>query len=157
MKPIKLIPDNTNIKFLRWRVPFYSVSILLMAASIALVFVNGLNLGVDFVGGQSIRVTFAEQTAPVAEVREEIDALGYGEPTIQQVGTPNQITIRMKLPEESDASLADRMVGDMRAALESNHPGVEIGSARAVSGKVSDELFRSGMIALALAMLGISI
>ena len=55
MKLLKLIPDNTNIKFLRWRVPFYAVSILLMAASIALVFVNGLNLGVDFVGGQSIR------------------------------------------------------------------------------------------------------
>src|SRR5690606_9179979 len=157
MKPIKLIPDNTNIKFLRWRVPFYSVSILLMAASIALVFVNGLNLGVDFIGGQSIRVTFAEETAPVAEVREEIDALGYGEPIIQQVGAPNQITIRMKLPEETGAGFADQMVRDIRTALEANHPGVEIGSARAVSGKVSDELFRTGMIALALAMVGIAI
>jgi len=157
MKLLKLIPDNTNIRFLRWRVPFYAVSLLLMAASLTLVFTKGLNLGVDFVGGQSIRVAFAEQTAPVAQVREEIDALGYGEPIIQQVGEPNQITIRMKLPNESEAGLADRMVRDMRATLDRHHPGVEIGSARAVSGKVSDELFRSGMIALALAMLGISI
>jgi preprotein translocase subunit SecF len=157
MKLLKLVPDNTNIRFLRWRVPFYAVSLLLMAASLALVFTKGLNLGVDFVGGQSIRVEFAEKTAPVAQVREEIDALGFGEPIIQQVGQPNQITIRMKLPEAAEEGLADRMVRDMRSTLEQHHPGVEIGSARAVSGKVSDELFRSGMIALALAMLGISI
>jgi preprotein translocase subunit SecF len=157
MKLLKLVPDNTNIKFLRWRVPFYAISLLLMAASLTLVFTKGLNLGVDFVGGQSIRVTFAEQTAPVARVRAEIDALGYGEPIIQQIGDPNQISIRMKLPEAAEEGLAEQMVRDMRTTLESNHPGVAIGSARAVSGKVSDELFRSGMIALALAMLGISI
>ena len=157
MKLLKLIPDNTNIKFLRWRVPFYGVSLLLMAASIALVFINGLNLGVDFVGGQSMRVTFAEQTAPVAQVREEIDALGYGEPILQQVGKPNQISLRMKLSDETDTALAESMVRDIRATLEQNHPGVEIGSARAVSGKVSEELFTTGMIALALAMIGISI
>ena len=157
MKLLKLIPDNTNIKFLRWRVPFYAISVLLMAASLALVFTKGLNLGVDFVGGQSVRVEFAEKTAPVAQVREEIDALGYGEPIIQQIGDPNQIALRMKLPDENDAALADRMVRDIRTTLEQHHPGVTIGSARAVSGKVSDELFRSGMLALALAMVGISI
>ncbi|MBO9528213.1 MAG: protein translocase subunit SecF, partial [Sphingobium yanoikuyae] len=145
MKLLKLVPDNTNIRFLRWRVPFYATSLLLMAASIVLVFTKGLNLGVDFVGGQSIRVEFAQQEAPVAQVREEIDALGYGEPIIQRVGGPNQITIRMKLPDDAPEGLANRMVADMRSTLEQHHPGVEIGSARAVSGKVSDELFHDGM------------
>jgi preprotein translocase subunit SecF len=157
MKLLKLIPDNTNVRFLRWRIPFYAVSLLLMAASIGPVVTKGLNLGVDFVGGQSVRVAFAEQVAPVAQVREEIDALGYGEPIIQQIGEPNQISVRMKLPDEGDVALAERMVRDIRSTLEENHPGVSIGSARAVSGKVSEELFRTGMIALALAMLGISI
>src|SRR6187455_2961101 len=110
MKLLKLVPDNTNIRFLRWRVPFYAISLLLMAASLTLVFTKGLNLGVDFVGGQSIRVSFPERAAPVAQVREEIDALGYGEPIIQQVGDPNQVTIRMKLPENSAEGLADKMV-----------------------------------------------
>src|SRR5688572_30535542 len=157
MKLLKLIPDNTNIKFLRWRAPFYAVSVLLMAASLALVFTKGLNLGVDFVGGQSMRVTFAEQVAPVAQVRQEIDALGYGEPIIQQVGEPNELVVRMKLADENDAALAERMVRDIRATLEQRHPGVEIGSARADSGKASATLFRSGMLARALAMVGISI
>jgi len=52
------------------------VSILLVIASWTLVGVRGLNLGVDFIGGQMIRVTFVESSeAPVAELREEIDAL----------------------------------------------------------------------------------
>ena len=158
MKLLKLIPDNTNIKFLRWRVPFYAVSLLLMAASLALVFTKGLNLGVDFVGGQMMRVTFAESSeAPLAEVREEITALGYGEPTIQRLGQPNEISVRMGLPDTEEAGLTERMIRDIRATLERNHPEAAIGAAESVSGKVSEELFRDGMIALALAALGIAI
>ena len=157
MKLLKLIPDNTNIKFLRWRVPFYVVSLLLMAASITLVATKGLNLGVDFVGGQQVRATFAEDVAPIAEVREEIDALGYGEPTIQQIGAPNRISIRMRLPDTADLSLSERMVGEIRATLQENHPGVTIGAAESVSGKVSEELFEKGILALIFASIGISI
>ena len=103
MKLLKLVPDNTNIRFLRWRVPFYAISLLLMAASITLVFTRGLNLGVDFIGGQMIRVTFEKSAnAPVAELRETVGNLGYGEPTIQTFGKPNQVSIRLKLPEGSE-------------------------------------------------------
>ena len=157
MKLLKLIPDNTNIKFLRWRIPFYVVSLLLMAASVGLVVTKGLNLGVDFVGGQQVRVTFAESAAPIAEVRQEIDALGYGEPIIQHVGAPNRISIRMKLPDAEDISLAEKMVREIRATIEENHPEAEIGQAVSVSGKVSEELFETGMLALVLAAIGISI
>jgi preprotein translocase subunit SecF len=158
MKLLKLIPDNTNIKFLRWRVPFYAVSILLMVASVTLAVTKGLELGVDFVGGQSIRVTFAEGTvAPLAEVREEIDGLGYGEPIIQQLGEPNQIAVRMKLPDEENPALTEQMNREIRSVLEQNHSDALIGQAESVSGKVSQELFRDGMVALLLAMIGISI
>ncbi|OYW46516.1 MAG: protein translocase subunit SecF [Sphingomonadales bacterium 12-68-11] len=158
MKLLKLIPDNTNIRFLRWRVPFYTVSLLLMAASLALVGIKGLNFGVDFVGGQMIRVTFAESTtAPIAQVREEIDALGYGEPIIQQLGEPNAIAVRMGLPDTDDPAVTERVIREIRGTLERNHPTAEIGSAESVSGKVSEELAWDGGIALLLAMIGISI
>ena len=112
MKLLKLVPDDTNIRFLRWRVPFYIISLLLMAASLTLVFTKGLNLGVDFVGGQMIRTTFTQSaTAPVGELREQIGALGYGEPIIQTFGKPNEISIRMRLPEGAvaDPGLSDAM------------------------------------------------
>ena len=155
MKLLKLIPDNTNIKFLRWRIPFYVVSLLLMAASVGLVATKGLNLGVDFVGGQMVRATFVDSAeAPIAEVREQIDALGYGEPVIQQMGAPNTISIRLKLPEEG---LTEQMVRETRAALEDNHADVRIDDVQGVSGKVSDELFQTGLMSLLFAMIAISI
>jgi len=159
MKLLKLIPDNTNIRFLRWRVPFYTVSILLMIASVALIATKGLNLGVDFVGGQMIRVTFTESSeVPMAELRDEVDALGYGEPILQQVGQPNQVALRMKLPDdESGLGLADKMSREIIAAIQQAHPDARIDGVDSVSGQVSQELFRTGMLALALAMVGISI
>ncbi|MFA7603199.1 MAG: protein translocase subunit SecF [Novosphingobium sp.] len=160
MKLLKLVPDNTNIQFLKWRVPFYTVSLLLMAASLALVFTKGLNLGVDFVGGQMIRFTFENTaTAPIAELREEIGALDLGEPTIQEFGKPNQVSIRMRLPEgsEKDATIAERMSNKIVAAVQAKYPDARLDGNDTVSGKVSGELFTTGMLALGLAMLGISI
>jgi preprotein translocase subunit SecF len=160
MKLLKLIPDNTNIRFLRWRVPFYAVSLLLMAASLTLLFTRGLNLGVDFVGGQMIRVTYAQSpTAPVAELRRSVAELGYGDPIIQQFGKPNEVSIRMKLPEgsDNDPGLAAAMASRITAAVRAEHPDARIDGVDSVSGKVSDELFETGMTALIAAMIAISI
>jgi preprotein translocase subunit SecF len=56
-----------------------------------LIFTHGLNLGVDFVGGQMIRVTFTQSaSAPSAQLRSEVEALGFGEPIIQTFGAPNE-------------------------------------------------------------------
>jgi preprotein translocase subunit SecF len=160
MKLLKLIPDNTNIRFLRWRVPFYVISLLLMAASLTLVFTKGLNLGVDFVGGQMIRVTFERSaTAPVAELRTQVARLGYGEPTIQTFGQPNQISIRMRLLEgsEEDPGLSAAMSSRITQMIKAEHADARIDGVDSVSGKVSGELYRTGMQALLAAMVAISI
>ncbi len=159
MRLLKLVPDNTNIRFLRWRVPFYIISLLLMAASLALVFSKGLNLGVDFVGGQMIRVTF-EQTeeAPVAELRKQVAGLGYGEPILQQFGKPNEVSIRMKLPEgaDHDAGLSDKMTRTIIASVKANHADARIDGVDSVSGKVSKELGWIAFQALGLAALAVA-
>jgi preprotein translocase subunit SecF len=80
---LKLVPDNTNIDFMGWRKLALIVSLLIVIASIALVAVRGLNFGVDFVGGQSIRVAFNE-APPLEQLREQIGGLGDGDATIQE-------------------------------------------------------------------------
>jgi preprotein translocase subunit SecF len=159
MKLLKLVPDNTNIRFLRWRVPFYSVSLFLMIASLALVMTKGLNFGVDFIGGQMIRVTFEKSAAaPVSELRESVGALGYGEPTIQQFGKPNQVSIRMKLPAgaDNDTSIAEAMTSKITTTIKSKHPDARIDGIDSVSGKVSKELGWIAFQALGLASLAIA-
>ena len=160
MKLLKLVPDNTNIHFLKWRVPFYVISILLMAASWGLVLTKGLNLGVDFIGGQMIRVTFERSAeAPVGELREEVAKLGYGEPIIQRYGKPNEISIRMKLPEGAgqEAALADKMARTITADIKKNHADARIDGVDSVSGKVSKELGWDAFKALGLASLVVAL
>lgn len=161
MRLLKLVPDDTNIKFLRWRVPFYVVSILLMIASWALVFTQGLNYGVDFAGGQEIRATFVgEAEAPVAELRETISALDEVEdPVIQRFGAPNEVSIRVKLPPEAegDPGFADAMTQKITAAMQVKHPDVRIDGVDSVSGKVSGEFRNDAALALLAAMLMVAL
>ncbi len=160
MKLLKLVPDNTNIPFLKYGKAFYIFSALLIIASLTLVAVKGLNFGVDFVGGQMIRATFTQSAeAPIADVRDTVGGLGYGDPTIQRFGKPNEISIRMKLPEEAQTrpEAANEMTAKINAALKAEYKDVRIDGVDSVSGKVSDELFQTGGMALILAMIAISI
>ncbi|KQN26694.1 preprotein translocase subunit SecF [Sphingomonas sp. Leaf33] len=156
MRPLKLVPDNTNIAFLKYRTVAMVLSIGLIVGSIALCFINGFNLGVDFVGGQSVRVTF-QQPVDVPQLRDRIQALGVGEATIQRFGNDREVAIRTPLPDDTDASAADRAATAIKTTVEKNYPGASVGAVQSVSGKVSQELFRTGATSLALAMIAIAL
>src|SRR5687768_5361940 len=115
MRLLKLIPDNTNLDFLRWRNLAILFSTLLMAGSIALLAVKGLNFGVDFAGGQLIRVTFA-QAPSLDQLRSQVTSYGLGDPSIQEFGSPKQITIRLPLPKGGEEG-ANAAASKVRAAL----------------------------------------
>jgi len=155
MRLLKLVPDNTNIGFLKWRHIAMAISMLSIIASIALVATKGLNLGVDFVGGQMVRVTFS-QPADLDELRGTIGAVVQGDANIQQFGSPNDVSIRTPLPEGGEES-ANEAAERLKAAILKAHPDAVFGSVDTVSGKVSGELFETGAWAMFFAMLAISI
>lgn len=156
MRLLKLVPDDTNIDFLRWRKVASFMSFFLVAVSIALVAVKGLNLGVDFVGGQSVRVEFTQGMPPIDEIREKVGDIGLGEATIQQFGSDKAVSIRTALPD-GDQSAAERAGQQLVSGIQKAFPTAKTGSVETVSGKVSGELIRTGAISLGLAILGISI
>jgi preprotein translocase subunit SecF len=155
MKLLKLVPDNTNLDFMKWRNIALILSIIVTAASLGLVAVKGLNLGVDFLGGQMIRVTFS-QKVNVEELRNNVGSLNLGDASIQETGGPKSYQIRLPKPEGGEAA-ANRAASQVRAMLEQRYPGTRIDSVETVSGKVSEELAWDGSLAIALAMLGIAI
>ncbi|MBB3032533.1 protein translocase subunit SecF [Alteriqipengyuania lutimaris] len=161
MKLLKLVPDDTNIKFLKWRIPFYVVSILLMVLSWVAVFTMGLNYGVDFAGGQEIRATFTDQQeAPIADIRDTVGSLpDTGDPVVQRFGAANEVSIRVKLPAEAegDKEFADRLTREITTALNSEYSGIRIDGVDSVSGKVSGEFRNRALYALLAAMLAIAI
>jgi preprotein translocase subunit SecF len=116
---------------------------------------RGLNMGVDFVGGQMIRVSFA-QPIDVEQLRGRVDGLHLGEASIQEFGGPKTFQIRLPKPPGGDAAanIAATRVKDM---VTSTYPDAKIDSVDTVSGKVSEELAENGAMAILLAMAGIAV
>jgi preprotein translocase subunit SecF len=169
MRLLKLVPDNTNLDFMRWRNWALMLSIIVTVAAIALVFTRGLNFGVDFIGGQSMRVAFA-QPPELNQLRERVNALRVGEASIQESrasalqvaagaaprGNETEYLIRTPRPPGGEAA-ANAATQRIRQMIVTQYPGATIRSVDSVSGKVSEELLRSGAWAIALAMVGIAI
>ena len=87
MYRLKIVPDDTNINFMGpWRYTF-GLSMVLVAASIAIFFAIGLNFGIDFRGGTTIR-TEATQPVDVGAYREAVAPLGLGDVAISEVYDP---------------------------------------------------------------------
>ena len=157
---LKLVPETTNIRFLRFRNIAIVISIILTMGSIALTATRGLNFGVDFAGGQMIQVTFTQDTeAPVVQLREDIQNLDVEGSTIQRFGDPNQVSIRMRVTEvgEDNPEVASQVSDRVTKKIEAEYPGARIDSVDSVSEKVSNELFIAGTWALGLAMVAIAL
>ena len=155
MRLLKLVPDDTNIDFMRWRNVALVLSLVVTIASIAFTAWRGLNLGVDFVGGQMIRTTFT-QPVDVEQLRGRVESLNLGEASIQEFGGPKSYQIRLPKPAGGEA-MANVAADRVKAMVTANYPGARIDAVETVSGKVSGELAKDGALALGLAMLGIAI
>ena len=155
MKLLKLVPDNTNIDFMRWRNLALVLSLAFSIASLVLVGVRGLNLGIDFVGGQVVRATFAKPV-DIEDLRTRVGTLGVGEASIQEFGDGRTYQIRLPKPEGPDAA-ANQVVTKVRTFLPQAYPGAVVSAGESVSGKVSGELAWDGALAISFAMLGIAL
>src|SRR3546814_18585475 len=104
MKLLKIVPDNTQFRFVRLRWIAFGLTLLLTIASISLIATRGLNLGVDFVGGLMIEAGF-EKPVPLDDLRRELGAMNVGDVSLQQFGAPNNVAIRLPLPPGDDAAV----------------------------------------------------
>ncbi len=145
---IRNLPREFHFDFVRLA-PFAAVlSALLIIGSGVSFAVQGLNMGIDFVGGAQIEVQ-TKGPPPTAALRNTVAHTGGEDVQVQGFGTANGAIVRFRVPENADVNKSTEAV---KQALVQSYPGIVIKRAESVGGKVSKELQVSGAIALGIAL-----
>ncbi len=152
---LRLVPDKTDIKFMKGRVIGLVVSAVLSILSVGLFFWPGMNYGIDFKGGIVIEVRTPGE-ADFGRLRAVLAQQNVGTAGLQQFGAPSDVLIRLERQPGDDAA-QQRAVEKVRAALAEAVPGLQVRRVEAVGASVSQELFVNGMTALGLSFVAMLI
>jgi preprotein translocase SecF subunit len=157
MPLLKFLPENTNINFVGARYIAFAIDGLLLLASIISIAVHGFNLGIDFTGGVLLEVKSAHEIN-IAQVRSAVDSLGFPESQLQTLGggacnTPPNSCVLIRVHPKANQSGTD-IANAIKNKLGS---GYSMRNQQVIGPKVSEELFRAGIIATILAVLAIAI
>jgi SecD/SecF fusion protein len=98
-----------NIDFLKKRKTSYAISAIILALGIGSLLTNGLNYGVDFVGGRSYVVRF-DQVVNSTEVAESLKKVFESSPEVKTYGASNQLKITTKYRIDEEGQQVDEQV-----------------------------------------------
>jgi len=150
---MEIFKKDTVFDFMGKRLPFLGLSVILVLASLGLLFTKGLQLGIDFSGGTLIQVQY-QQKAPIEKIR---DVLGtdtrFEKAAVTEFGSENEVII--KIPTTT-SSLGKDIGDEIRTILKPTGE-YEIRRVDMVGPKVGNALQEKGLSALALAIIVILI
>ncbi|WP_420863801.1 protein translocase subunit SecF [Algirhabdus cladophorae] len=153
---LRLVPQTTNWDFFSRSKLWLGISALLMVVAFASFMIQGLNFGIDFKGGTTVR-TQASQPVDVGAYRATLEPLNLGDITITEVFDPqfaedqHVAMIRIQAQEGEESFSSDTEVA-LRAALQNYDETLTIQAIESVGPKVSGELIQTAIIAVVLAI-----
>ena len=150
MKTLNLLPIKPNLNFIGKQNIFFIISALFLVLSIGSFFTRSLNYGIDFQGGIMIEIR-TTQPGNLAQMRSLLSDLKLGEISLQEFGEPTDFLIRIQKQDGGERA-QQKAVEKVKASLP---PDVEYRRTEFVGPKVSDELFRDGILAVIFAIIGI--
>ncbi len=149
---LRLVPQETNIDFFKFARVTFGASVVAMVLSLGIWFAMGLNFGIDFLGGTTIR-TESAQSVDVGTYRSALEALDLGDVTITEVFDPtfgpdeNVAMIRIQAQAGEEAVTPETIV-QVEDALRALDPAMEFPSVESVGPKVSGELIQTAVLAV---------
>lgn len=158
---LKLVPEQTNIDFFRYQWLTMGLSGVAVVLSLVAWAVIGLNFGIDFRGGTTIR-TESTLAVDVASYRAALAPLSLGDVTIAEVYDPtfaadqHVAMIRVQAQDGQEA-VTPATITAIEAALRAIDPAITFPSVESVGPKVSGELIRTAILAVAASLAAILI
>ncbi|GAA3872561.1 hypothetical protein GCM10022404_23040 [Celeribacter arenosi] len=158
---VKLVPDETTVDFFKRAKVTFGFSALMVAAALAAFLSLGLNFGIDFKGGTTIR-TQSESAVSVGDYRNAIAPLGLGDISITEVFDPNfdenQHVAMVRIQAQDDVeAVSPETIAAVEQALQTVDPTVTFPSVESVGPKVSGELIMTAIYAVVAAITAVLI
>ena len=150
---LKLVPSDTSINFLKHRRIALIFSLFLVASSIGLFVVKGLNLGIDFKGGVLIEARNTTGPADISSLRADLGQLGLGDISLQEFVTPTDVLVRVQRQEGDE----EAQIAAIEAISSTLGDSYDIRRTEFVGPTVGAELAEKGMLAVACALLAIMV
>ncbi len=149
-KLIKLLPTEIHFNAMKKRKLFIGIAITFLLASIYLLATKPLNYGIDFSGGVLIEIK-TPTIANIEQIRKDLKSFS---PEIQSQGnTGDIVSIRLPQGNKNETEIA-QMLNRVKEIL---GPKMEYRNTQIVGPKVGSDLIKSGIIAVVLSLLIISI
>lgn len=144
---------ETNIAFIKYSKTAITIStVIIIIGLISIVFVRGLNYGIDFTGGTLVQLKF-EKPITTAEIRKALSAVNLGNSIIQKVGESNEFLIRV--PQVEGLENVPTKITESMSVFEDN--SFEIRRTDQVGPKIGGELRRDAVLAIISAIVVIGI
>jgi len=150
MKLLRLWPEHSKFRFMRWRHFTFPLSALLSLVIVGLFFTHGLNFGIDFRGGTMIEMQAKNGDADAASVREQANALGFGEVEVQAFGDQGELSLRFPIQEEGGEQAQSAVVQKARDTFGAAY---EFRRVETVGPRVSGELVQAGTVGVVISLI----
>jgi len=138
-----------DIRFSNYYKRFNFISLILIILSIFVLLFKGLNLGVDFKGGTLIEIRTENSNINIAEIRQSFLKMNLGDVNVKEFGKENDYLVKIEEKNSTDENFIQSINEKLSSDL-----GEEINFRRVenVGPKVSNELLRSGLLAISLSL-----
>jgi len=136
------------INFNKFYKLFNLISLSLVIASVLLLFFKGLNFGVDFKGGTLIELRSNDKNINVTSLRQSFNKMNLGDFNVKKFGNENDFLIKIE-KKDASANAIEVIKKDLTSSLGGSFNFRRVEN---VGPKVSSELLKSGIIAIALSL-----
>ena len=136
------------INFNKFYKLFNYISVILVAVSVLLLIFKGLNFGVDFKGGTLIELRATNTQTNVSILRKSFNNMNLGDVNIKKFGNENDYLIKFE-KKNIESNAIEIIKNDL---VKSIGKTFNFRRVENVGPKVSSELLKSGIIAIALSL-----
>ena len=136
------------INFNKFYKIFNLISLSLVIISILLLFFKGLNFGVDFKGGTLIELRASDKSINVTSLRQSFNKMNLGDFNVKKFGNENDFLIKIE-KKDTSANAIEIIKKNLAFSIGDSFNFRRVEN---VGPKVSAELLKSGVIAIALSL-----